>query len=243
MDRWVLSRLDRTVAAVTSGIEDYTFVSAVSGIYDFAWHDFCDRYLEAVKPRLRAGDPAAQGVCLYVLDVVMRLLHPFMPFITEELWHRLPGERDYLVRAPWPSRRSGTVDEEAEARVERLMALIEEVRRARKAARAPETGGQLAFEAAPDSEVADLVSALAAVEVVPAVNGDAVALTEAAASVRFPAVQGGDASRERERLHKELERAEAKLANPDFVAKAPAAVVEKERARRDEVLAALERLA
>ena len=243
MDRWVLSRLDRTVAAVTSGIEDYTFVSAVSGIYDFAWHDFCDRYLEAVKPRLRAGDPAAQGVCLYVLDVVMRLLHPFMPFITEELWHRLPGERDYLVRAPWPSRRTGTVDEEAEARVERLMALIEEVRRARKAARAPETGGQLAFEAAPDSEVADLVSALAAVEVVPAVNGDAVALTEAAASVRFPAVQGGDASRERERLHKELERAEAKLANPDFVAKAPAAVVEKERARRDEVLAALERLA
>ena len=85
--------------------------------------------------------------------------------------------------------------------------------------------------------------ALAAVEVVPAVNGDAVALTEAAASVRFPAAQGADGSRERERLHKELERAEAKLANPDFVAKAPAAVVEKERARRDEVLAALERLA
>ena len=242
MDRWVLSRLDRTVAAVTSGIEDYTFGSAVAGIYDFAWHDFCDRYLEAVKPRLRAGDPVAQGVCLYVLDVVMRLLHPFMPFITEELWHRLPGERDYLVRASWPARRGEAADEEAEARVERLMALIEEVRRARKAARAPETGGQLTFEAAPDTEVADLVSALAAVEVVPALNGGAVALTEAAASVRFPAAQGADASKERERLNRELERAQAKLANPDFVAKAPAAVVEKERARREEVQAALERL-
>ncbi|TMC07498.1 MAG: hypothetical protein E6J41_16030 [Chloroflexi bacterium] len=243
-DRWILSRLEAAIDATGRGIEDYAPQTAIGALYDFAWHDFCDWYLEAAKPRLRDGDPAARAVSLRVLDVLFRLLHPFMPFVTEELWHRLPGERGFLMRSPWPERDERFADPEAEARLTRLIALVEEIRRARQAAGAPRRGGRLRFEQPVEPEVADLAAELAAVELVPELAGPGVPLTELAARLELPAAEVDPAAQAaaRERLQRELERAQAKLANQEFLARAPAAVVEKERARLAEVEDALERL-
>jgi valyl-tRNA synthetase len=101
-DRWILSRLSNAAAQITSGIEGFAFQESINAAYGFAWNEFCDWYLEAVKDRLRDGDPAAQDVAYYCLEGLLRLLHPMMPFVTEELWSRLPGERDYVMRTEWP---------------------------------------------------------------------------------------------------------------------------------------------
>ncbi|MFZ0217564.1 MAG: valine--tRNA ligase, partial [Candidatus Dormiibacterota bacterium] len=132
-DRWILSRLDRTVATVTGSIEDFTFTDAITCLYDFAWHDFCDWYLEASKTRLREGEAAARGVAGHVLQVLLRLLHPFMPFLSEELWHRLPPpssgvERDFLMHAAWPERDPAATDPAAEEALRRVVDGVEELR-------------------------------------------------------------------------------------------------------------------
>jgi valyl-tRNA synthetase len=243
-DRWILSRLESAIRSTGRGIEEYAPQAAIGGLYDFAWHDFCDWYLEAIKPRLRDGDPAARAVSLRVLDVLLRLLHPFMPFVTEELWHRLPGERDFLMRSPWPEPDERFVDREAEARLTRLIVLVEEIRRARQTAGAPRRGGRLRFEQPVEREVAELAAELAAVELADELAGPGVALTALAARLELPAAEVDPAAQAaaRERLLRELERARAKLANQDFLSRAPAAVVEKERARLAEVEDALERL-
>jgi valyl-tRNA synthetase len=243
-DRWILSRLEAAIQATGRGIEEYAPQSAIGALYDFAWHDFCDQYLEAAKPRLRDGDPAVRATSLRVLDVLFRLLHPFMPFVTEELWRRLPGERDFLVRQAWPESDERFLAPEAEASVSRVIALVEEVRRARQAAGAPRRGGRLRFEQPADQELAELLAELAAVEVVDELAGPGVALTEMAARLALPAAEIDPAAQAaaRERLLREVERSRAKLANQEFLSRAPAAVVDKERSRLAEVEEALERL-
>jgi valyl-tRNA synthetase len=243
-DRWILSRLESAIESATRGIEEYAPQAAIGALYDFAWHDYCDWYLEAIKPRLRDGDPAARAVSLRVLDVLLRLLHPFMPFVTEELWHRLPGDRDFVMRSPWPERDERFANPEAEARVARVIALVEEIRRARQAAGAPRRGGRLRFEHAIDGELAELAAELAAVEVAPELGSPGVALTELPARLELPVAEVDPAAQAaaRDRLLREVERARAKLANEEFLARAPAPVVEKERARLVEVEEALDRL-
>ena len=244
MDRWILSRLQVALEAATRGIEDFAFQASVAGLYDFAWHDFCDWYLEAAKPRLRDADPAARAVSAHVLDVLFRALHPFMPFVTEELWHRLPGERDFLVRTPWPEVEARFSDPDAEREVAELIGLVEEIRAARRAAGAPPKGGRLLLESGMDGEALALVVEMARVEPAPQLSGPGLALVKAAARVEFPAAIAGDGGREGElkRLRAELDRVEAKLANPQFRAKAPAEVVAKEEARATELRSALGRL-
>jgi valyl-tRNA synthetase len=243
-DRWILSRLHATIATVADGIEGYSFGTSISAIYDFAWHDFCDWYLESIKSRMQDGDRAARSVALYVLDTLLRVLHPFMPFISEELWHRLPGERDFLVRTAWPEADERFADPDAEERMQRMQALVEEIRSARKAARAAVRGGWLAFDEPHPEEEAELIATLADVEVVPELEPAGAALSVASARIAFPAAKASDAGRERERerLRKELARTVERLSNQEFVAKAPAPVVEKERAREAELNAALARL-
>ena len=244
MDRWILSRLERTLEAASRGIEEFAPQIAINSIYDFAWHDFCDWYLEAIKPRLKDGDPAARAVSVHVLDVVFRLLHPFMPFVTEELWHRLPGPRGFIVRQSWPEADERFRDAPAEARVEKLIAVVEEIRRARQSAAAPRRGGRLKLDEPWEPETADLAAELGAVEVVEELAGQGIALTEVAARVEFPA-SGADHQAHaatRERLLRELQRSQAKLANEDFVARAPVPVVEKERLHAADLQETLERL-
>jgi valyl-tRNA synthetase len=241
---WVLSRLQATIQATGPGIEDCAPQVAIGTLYDFAWHDFCDWYLEAAKPRLRGGDPAVRAVALHVLDVLLRLLHPFMPFVTEELWHRLPGERDFVMRSPWPAADQRFAAPEAEARLDRVIAVVEEVRRARQGAGAPRRGGRLRFEQPVEPEVGALVAELAAVELAEELAGRGIALTEMAATLELPAAEVGPTAGEaaRERLQRELARVRSKLADDEFVTRAPAAVVEKERARLAEVTEALGRI-
>ncbi|HKV87138.1 MAG TPA: valine--tRNA ligase [Candidatus Dormibacteraeota bacterium] len=241
-DRWILSRLSFAVAAVTAGIENFTFQDSINAAYAFAWNEFCDWYLEAVKDRLRAGDPVAQDVAYFCLDNLLRLLHPFMPFVTEELWSRLPREHDYLMQASWPEPLERFDEAEAEEVFGQVMTLVDELRAHRQAAGAPPRGGMLQLDPLLDRKVAELSARLGQVELVGALD-HGTPLAAAPGRVSFPS-GAGDARREKEkaRLQGDLEKTEAKLANPDFREKAPADVVSRLEARRDSMRAALDRL-
>src|SRR3989442_5541230 len=240
-DRWILSRLSYATTAITSGIEGFSFQDSINAAYAFAWNEFCDWYLEAAKERLRAGDTAAQDVAYFCLDNLFRLLHPFMPFVTEELWSRLPGDRDYVMRAEWPELLDRFVDPGAEEEFQQVMAIVEEVRGHRQAAGAPARGRHLHLDGI-SGPVAGLAARLGQVELVQEVEGG-VPLAIAPGRVSFPA-GSGDARRqkERQRLEEDLAKMEAKLANPDFQAKAPPEVVANLNERADATREAVRRL-
>jgi valyl-tRNA synthetase len=239
-DRWVMSRLSYACAAVTAGIESFSFQDSIAAAYGFAWNEFCDWYLEAVKERLREGDAAAQDVAYFCLDNIFRLLHPFMPFVTEELWSRTPGHREFLMRASWPDVQF--VDPAAEETFGRVIRIVEEVRGHRQAAGAPPRGGALFLEDSTDRNVARLVARLASVGLVEALS-EGTPLGAAAGGVSFPAGSGGDRRQaEARRLQSDLEKTDAKLANPEFRAKAPAAIIQKLEDRAAELRAAIDRL-
>ncbi|MEP6752873.1 MAG: valine--tRNA ligase [Candidatus Dormiibacterota bacterium] len=241
-DRWILSRLSHANAAVTAGIEGFKFQDSMAAAYAFAWNEFCDWYLEAVKERLRSGDPAAQGITLSCIDHVLRLLHPIMPFVTEELWSLLPGHRDYVMRAAWPDLRA--VDPEAEETFAQVMSIVEEVRGHRQAAGAPPRGGKLFLDASTDRTVASLAARLAWTELSPDPFDEGIPLGTLPGRVSFPAASG-DSSRNQaqlKRLTSDLEKTEAQLANPEFRANAPFDVVRKLEERAAEIRAAIDRL-
>jgi valyl-tRNA synthetase len=238
-DRWILSRLQSVIRATGSGILEYEPQNSINTLYDFAWHDFCDWYLEAAKPRLRDGDAAARATSLHVLDTLLRLLHPFLPFVTEELWHRLPGDRDFLVRETWPEPDLRFQDPEAEELVREVQAEVEELRyekaahRTRRGFYAP--GPEL------DARRVSLIAVWAGVEVVSELPaGTRTRLGQVSWQAESPA--SGGSNGQLRRLRQELARSEAKLADAQFVAKAPPSVVEKERAKVAEYRAAIERL-
>jgi valyl-tRNA synthetase len=262
--RWILSRLHSTAAEVSEAIEKYQFDAAASAIYAFIWNDFCDWMLEISKPKLRDGDASTHALLVHVLEVSMRLLHPFMPFLSEEVWQRLPHESGApsLSVAPWPQLPA----EYSTPSAERDFALLQEVVRTARNLRAE-------AQLAPSKKLSVILIVLneAASEVLHAntshithlANLESVAIVERAAprpqnalSASLPEVEiylplEGliDTDKERARLQKELEtresdlqRVEKKLANPQFTEKAPRAVVEKEEAKRAELFAATEKL-
>jgi valyl-tRNA synthetase len=242
-DRWILSRLCAAARDVTAGIEGFMFQDSINAAYGFAWNELCDWYLESVKDRLRDGDPSAQDVAYFCLDALFRLLHPFMPFVTEELWSRLPGPRDYVMRAEWPELLDRYVDPGAEEQFGVVIALVDEVRGHRQAAGAPPRGGRLHLDGSIDESVARLVATLARVDLVDATQAEGTPLAAAPGRVVFPTGQG-DARRdkERKRLESDLEKTEAKLANEQFREKAPAEVVAELEDRAAGIREALERL-
>src|SRR5436309_422858 len=240
-DRWILSRLSAAARDITAGIESFTFQDSINSAYGFAWNELCDWYLEAVKDRLRDGDPVAQDVAYFCLDNLFRLLHPFMPFVTEELWSRLPGERDYLMRAEWPDLHDRYVDPGAEEEFTQVMAIVDEVRGHRNAAGAPKRGGELRLDEV-SGTVSRLVAKLALVQLVDDMDGGT-PLASAPGRVRFPSGQG-DARRdkERKRLEDDLAKTRAKLNNPQFREKAPPEVVANLEERAAGLQEALDRL-
>jgi valyl-tRNA synthetase len=246
-DRWILSRLAFATSAVSAGIDEFSFQDSINAAYAFAWNELCDWYLEAVKDRLRDGDAVAQDVAYLCLDTVLRLLHPFMPFVTEELWSRLPGDRDFLMRAAWPDALDRFVDPEAEETFGQVMTIVDEIRAHRQSAGAPSRGGVLHLYGI-DQTVARLAARLALVELIDEAPEGAAALASAPGAVVFPA-GGADASRRAEkrraelsRLRDDLEKTEAKLANPEFQAKAPAVVQRKLEDRATELRDTIARL-
>jgi valyl-tRNA synthetase len=241
-DRWILSRLALASRSVAAGIEDFKFQDSMAAAYAFAWNEFCDWYLEAAKDRLRSGDASAIQVATFCLDNLLRLLHPFMPFVTEELWHRLPGKRDYVMRSSWPTALDSLADVDAEAIFGQVMKIVEEVRGHRQAAGAPPRGGKLLLDPSTDRTVAALAARLAWVEL--ADNLDkGTPLGAAAGRVSFPE-GAGDSRRQAElrRLTSDLEKTEAKLANPEVRSKAPFDIVRKLEERAAELRAAIDRL-
>ena len=244
-DRWILSRLASAQREVTDGIEGFEFQDSINAAYGCTWNELCDWWLEAAKDRLKDGDKTAQAVAIFCLDNLLRLLHPFMPFVTEDLWSRLPGERDFIMRAQWPEDLHRYVDGQAEVEFERLMDTVNEIRSYRKTiAGAPAKGGVVKlFEPAPPDWVRalTLLGSVAAVDELP--PGKSFGLS--AGSIVFPAIAAADpmiAAKKKAELQKELDRVQAKLDNPEFRAKAPESVIAEQQSRADELRAAIDRL-
>jgi len=242
-DRWILSRLERTIASVTEKLESYDFAHAVQEGYSFFWRDLCDWYLEIAKPRLYDGEEEVSATLLYALERVLALLHPTMPFVTEEIWSFHPARRGHLVVHSFPAADPSLFDEAAEADVEGGIALTQRLRAWRDlvdlpaaailAARVegvepPEFVARLArFEFGPDG--GDPVAAVGPVRVLPSADLDAEAV-----AARL--------EKRRVELRAEVERGERKLGNEGFVAKAPAEVVEEERGKLERYRAELAEL-
>ncbi len=136
-DRWIRSRLARITEELNSALEEYKFYEAADKVYHFIWHEFCDWYIELVKPSLKAGNRTSEAVLVETLDQILRLLHPFMPFITEEIWQHLPGSQKSLVVADFPKAREDWKDEKAEMEMKPLQDAVIGIRTIRAENRIP----------------------------------------------------------------------------------------------------------
>jgi valyl-tRNA synthetase len=231
-DRWILSRLERTIASVTEKLETYDFAHAVQEAYSFFWRDLCDWYLEIAKPRLYDGEEEVSATLLYALERVLALLHPTMPFVTEEIWSFHPSRRGHLAVHSFPQADESLFDEAAEADVEGGIRLTQRLRAWRDLAGVP-AGAKLA--AVIDGvEPPSFVSRLSRFEF----DGIGAEPVASVGPVRVLDSDQLDAGAVAERLEKrraelaaEVERGERKLGNEGFVAKAPAEVVEEERGK------------
>jgi valyl-tRNA synthetase len=243
-DRWICSRLERTIASVTEKLDSYDFAHAAQEAYAFFWSELCDWYLEIAKPRLYEGEAEVSTNLLWVLERTLALLHPLMPFVTEEVWSYHPSSKGHLAVHPFPQAEESLFDAEAEAEVERGIELTRRLRTWREMVEVPaasklsgrvegprpqEFVGRLArFQFSEDG--GDPIAAVGPVKVLASdqIDADAVAAR---------------LERRREELRSEVARAEGKLANEKFVAKAPAELVEEERAKLERHRAELEELA
>jgi len=269
-DRWISSEIQRVEAAVEQGFTEYRLDNVANALYSFVWDEYCDWYLEIAKVQIQQGGPAEQRATrrtlIRTLETILRLLHPLTPFITAELWERVApvagrkqeGDATGLVRAAYPKAQLGRVDAQADAWVAQLKALVASVRALRSemnlspAQRVPLLAHGDSFVA----EAAPLLQALGKLSEVRLIEDEA-AFSAATAAAPVSVVGAArvalhveiDVAAERERLGKEVTRleaeiakAQAKLGNESFVARAPAAVVAQERERMDGFTQTLSRL-
>ncbi len=245
-DRWIVSKLNELVREVNENFDKYELGIAATKIYDFIWDSFCDWYIEITKPRLREGDRDAQYVLLYVLTDILKLLHPFMPFITEELYGAIPHEDGRLIVAAYPEYDPALSFPGDEADFEAVMTAVKAVRSRRSEMNVPASKRPHLIIAADRPEVFEkgrvYLSNLAyagSVEVradVPADTAGMVSVVTEDAKMFMPMAELVDLAAERARIGKELEKAkkdvagqQAKLANENFVSRAPERVVAAER--------------
>jgi valyl-tRNA synthetase len=249
--RWIESRLHASIHDVRAALEAYRFNDAAGAIYQFLWNDFCDWYLEIAKNALyRAEDPAerqrVQHTLVTVLEATLRLLHPFMPFITEELWQRLPHDGESIMVAAYPKASRTGPDAEAERQMGALIQAVTVIRNIRGEMRISPAQTLTAVVKAAAAEApllrahAGLIETLARARVTidpAATRPRASALGVAGNSEIYVELEGlVDLGAERQRLEKEIKRAadaiaftRGKLARPDFTERAPAEIVDKER--------------
>jgi valyl-tRNA synthetase len=243
-DRWIASRLQRAIQSVSESVGAYDFSHAVLDLYEFFWSELCDWYLEIVKPRLYDGDEDASASLLWALDQVLAVAHPFMPFVTEEIYSYLPNPpAEALVIHPFPEVDEALIDASAEAEIGRAISLTRALRRWRDLAGVPVK--QVLAARSADSRPHELVSRLARVEFsedggepIASVGGVDLLETE---GIDPKAVEARIEER-REKLRAEVKRGEGKLSNEGFVAKAPADVVDAEREKLAAYRAELEEL-
>jgi valyl-tRNA synthetase len=268
VDRWIISRLNATIDAVRKALGSYRFNDAASAVYQFLWHELCDWYLEIAKRPLYDRTDAArrtrtQATLVEVLETTLRLLHPFMPFITEEIWQRLPHRGESIVIAPLPKASRRRTDAEAERAMASVLAVVSAIRNVRSESRIapgvelevtlrPPAGETLAVVTAEAPLIGFLARARVTVDTAGVAARPAGSMfADAAGTEVFVHLAGViDLVAERARLEKELKKAadevaflQAKLARPEFVERAPAEVVERDRARLQEGEALRTRLA
>jgi valyl-tRNA synthetase len=249
IDKWILSRWSQTCSQVTELLENYEFARACETLYHFAWDDLCDWYLELSKETFASGDAAhSQRVLGYVLDQLFRVMHPVMPFITEQLWTALTGQES-LVTAQWPKAQSSHVDKKAEELVSQLQEIITEVRRFRND-QGIKTSLKIPGRFIAPAHIAKYASAMAFVVRMELGEITASAKCEAAGVVvEFDLTGSIDVVAERQRLEKDLataskdkQTAEVKLNNQGFMAKAPENVVVEIRERLEKTTSDIARI-
>jgi len=252
-DKWILSKLNRCIPEVTDNMDKYELGVAAQKIYDFIWDDYCDWYIELTKTRLQGDDEdsklRAQQVLCYVLTQMLKMLHPFMPFITEEIWQALPHEGDFLMLSDWPVADEKLNFPEEEKAMELIMDAIRAVRTRRAEMNVPPSKKAHLTVATDEAKVFELgmpflkkMAYASEVEIVPADQAPAaagqVAVVTHVAQIFMPLAELVDLEKEKARMEKELkknsaelEKLNAKLANPGFVNKAPEHIITAERER------------
>ncbi|MBE7731750.1 valine--tRNA ligase [Devosia faecipullorum] len=266
LNRWIVGATARGLAAVRSGIEDYKFNEAANSAYDFVWGTFCDWYVEFAKPVFMGEDEAAKAetraTAAWALDQILIMLHPMMPFVTEELWEKTgafgPKRESMLVLAEWPDL-SGLEDAEADAELAWLVDVISNIRSVRSEMNVPASAKlQLVVTGAGEQTLArlvagtSLISRLARLEEITPRNevpGESAQFVVGDATYALPLAGVIDLSAEKIRLEKEVGKLDAeiaqidkKLGNEQFVAKAPEEVIEEQKARRDAAQARREKI-
>ena len=251
-DHWILARLERARVSVGESIDSFEFSRAAMALYDFVYGELCDWYLELVKPRLYDGDADTAATLLHVLTETVTLAHPLIPFVTEEIYAHIPGAEG-LLAARVAAASAGITEAAAEDEVQRAIRAIQAIRAWRDAAEVKPSAVLPAVLAAEGyGDTVAHVARLGRLDL----DADAAASVDAAATIVIPGgvveirpsteVDTGAASRKREakrsELESEIKRAEGKLGNEKFVAKAPPAVVAAERAKLEALRAELEAL-
>ena len=243
-DKWILDKLNDLAANVCQNLDHYEVGVSLANIYDFVWDMFCDWYIELCKPRLSAGDKTAQNVIAYVLRETLKLLHPFMPFITEEIYQKLPRDAESIMISAFPRENPALHFDAEAAEMEKIIALIKAIRARRtEMGVAPSRRAKLYIVTKSTETFADAapffqkLAGASEVELADSyADSTAVQIITDSAAAYIPLADMIDFEAERKRLTTELEknaneikRVEAKLANEGFTSKAPAAVIEGER--------------
>jgi len=262
-DKWILDKYNNLVGEVTDNLDNFELGVAVAKLYDFIWDEFCDWYIELVKPRLydteNASNKTAQYVLSYVLSNTLKLLHPFMPFITEEIWLSLPHEGESIVISEWPKKREDLMFATESAQMEMIKDALRAVRNKRAEMNIPPSKKASMFIVTDHKELftngAVFFEKLASASNVTVQNDksgideNAVAVIVNGAQFFMPMGELVDFEKEIARLEEEkkhllseIKRVDGKLSNKGFVDKAPAHVVEEERAKGEKYRAMLEKV-
>ncbi len=240
-DKWILSKFNSLARAVTDNLEKFELGLAVQKLYDFIWDQFCDWYIELCKARLQGEKAAdARRVLVFVMTRTLSLLHPFMPFVTEEIWQSLPHEGEALIRAPWPVYDEALAFPAEEKEMERVMDAIRAIRNRRAEMNVPPSRKAEVYVETAFVDTfrtgAPFIQRLASASAVRVGESfevpGAVKIVTADATIQIPmdelvdrAAELARLSKERESVQKQLDGAQARLNNPAFTSKAPEAVV------------------
>lgn len=267
VDRWILSRYFKAVDGITGGLEAFKLHDAMQSVYHFFWTDYCDWYLEFIKDRLNNADNTVKrqtlSIALYIMEGILKLLHPITPFITEEIWQRLESRRDgeSIMKSGWPAGNDSLINDQIEMDVELVKGIIAAVRNVRNEMNVPPAKKtDLIFVTDNDRISALLVGMQAHFKNLARTENVTISTDKIKPKLSASAVVSGieiyiplegiiDIDRERQRLQKEIDRLEnqiksidLKLMNSDFIAKAPPQVLEKEKAKRENFKATIDKL-
>jgi len=266
VNKWIVAQAAEAASSMTRALEELRFNDGASGLYQFVWSVFCDWYLELIKPVLNGTDAAAKAetraTAAWVRDQILKLLHPFMPFITEELWARTAGDdsrKDCLIVTPWPDFTRQSFDPEATKELNWVIELVSGVRSVRAEMNVPASAKiSLVMKGAGDATRARLarnqdailtLARLSSAEFADSIPQGSAQFVVGECVAALPLGDVIDFAKERARLQKELQRLEseiarfdAKLGNADFVARAPEEVIDEQKEKRADAAATAERL-